>query len=183
VSDAAGPPRQDARSHAASATPRRRAITLRARLRHLYFGDTERARRFRYAVLIFDLAAIAFVVVTSFLPRILALEIADAVLGLVLLAEFAARLGGHRRPWRELMHPTTLADAVAIGSFLAPVLGEGLGFLRVLRTLRLLHSYRLLASAARAAARRHPLLPPQRGGVPRHDASLRLPLRHDRAGL
>jgi voltage-gated potassium channel len=43
------------------------------------------------------------------------------------------------------MHPTTLADAVAIGSFLAPILGEGLGFLRVLRTLRLLHSYRLLA--------------------------------------
>jgi hypothetical protein len=30
-------------------------------------------------------------------------------------------------------------------SFLAPVIGEGLGFLRILRTLRLLHTYQLTA--------------------------------------
>jgi voltage-gated potassium channel len=34
---------------------------------------------------------------------------------------------------------------VAIFSFLAPVAGEGLGFLRILRTLRLLHTYQLVA--------------------------------------
>ena len=34
---------------------------------------------------------------------------------------------------------------VAIVSFLAPLAGEGAGFLRVLRTLRLLHTYQLLA--------------------------------------
>jgi voltage-gated potassium channel len=34
---------------------------------------------------------------------------------------------------------------VAIFSFLAPVAGEGLGFLRILRTLRLLHTYHLVA--------------------------------------
>ena len=34
---------------------------------------------------------------------------------------------------------------VAIVSFLAPLVGEGLGFLRILRTLRLLHTYELTA--------------------------------------
>ncbi len=33
----------------------------------------------------------------------------------------------------------------AIVSFLAPIVGEGLGFLRILRTLRLLHTYQVIA--------------------------------------
>jgi voltage-gated potassium channel len=33
----------------------------------------------------------------------------------------------------------------AIVSFLAPIVGEGLGFLRILRTLRLLHAYQVIA--------------------------------------
>ena len=32
----------------------------------------------------------------------------------------------------------------ALVSFLAPLVGEGAGFLRILRTLRLLHTYQLL---------------------------------------
>jgi voltage-gated potassium channel len=46
---------------------------------------------------------------------------------------------------RDLLQPATWADTVAIVSFLAPLAGEGAGFLRVLRTLRLLHTYQLLA--------------------------------------
>jgi voltage-gated potassium channel len=38
-----------------------------------------------------------------------------------------------------------VADVAAIVSFLAPVVGEGIGFLRILRTLRLLRTYQLLA--------------------------------------
>jgi voltage-gated potassium channel len=38
-----------------------------------------------------------------------------------------------------------LADVAAIVSFLAPIVGEGIGFLRILRTVRLLHTYQLLA--------------------------------------
>lgn len=117
---------------------------MRGTLRHLYEDDSPAARRFRYAVLVFDLATVAFVIATSFRPRGVVIETADALIGLVLLVEFGARLLACRTPWRELLHPTTLADAVAIASFLAPLTGEGAGFLRVLRTLRLLHSYRLL---------------------------------------
>jgi voltage-gated potassium channel len=117
---------------------------LRARLRQLYHGRSEAAHRFRSALLALDLAVVGFVVLTSFLPRSLALELADAVIGLTLAAELGARMLAARRPLRELAQPVALADAAAIVSFLAPVLGEGVGFLRVLRTLRLLHSYRLL---------------------------------------
>ncbi len=40
--------------------------TLTATLRELYEGDTRRAHRFRYVLLVFDVATIAFVIVTSF---------------------------------------------------------------------------------------------------------------------
>jgi voltage-gated potassium channel len=84
-------------------------------------------------------------VVSSFLERGPLLEVADVVLGIVILADFAARLYISRSRWRDLRHPTTWADAVAIASFLAPWTGEGAAFLRVLRSLRLLHTYQILA--------------------------------------
>jgi len=121
-----------------------RAAAPRATLRHLYHGDGATPRRFRYLLLALDLAAVAFVVSTSFAPRTRATEILDAVFGALLLAELAARLLAGRRPLRELVHPAGLADLVAIASFLAPVTGEGMGFLRILRTLRLLRAYHLL---------------------------------------
>ena len=65
--------------------------------------------------------------------------------GLIMLADFAARMALARQRWRELLYPSTWADVAAIISFLAPILGEGLAFLRVLRTLRLLRTYHLLA--------------------------------------
>ena len=67
------------------------------------------------------------------------------VLGLVILADFAARIAISRNRWKDFAHPATLADLAAIVSFLAPIVGEGIGFLRILRTLRLLYTYQLLA--------------------------------------
>jgi len=119
-------------------------VRLRARLRYLYEDDSSAALRFRYAVLAFDLATIAFVVATSFRPRADWIEAVDAVVGLALLAEFAARMFASRTPWRDLLHLASLAEVAAIASFLVPLTGEGAGFLRVLRTLRLLHSYKML---------------------------------------
>jgi voltage-gated potassium channel len=115
------------------------------RLRLLYEGDTPEAHQFRYALLVFDVTTILFIVVTSFLPRSPAFEWMDVIIGLIVLADFSVRLAISRTPWRDLAYPTTLADIAAIVSFLAPVVGEGIGFLRVLRTLRLLRTYQLLA--------------------------------------
>ena len=115
------------------------------RLRGLYEGDSPEAHQFRYALLVFDITTILFIVVSSFLPRSQALEWIDVVVGLVVLADFVSRLAISRTPWRDLFHPITLADAAAIVSFLAPIVGEGIGFIRILRTVRLLRTYQLLA--------------------------------------
>jgi voltage-gated potassium channel len=115
------------------------------KLRLLYEGDAPEAHQFRYGLLVFDVATILFIVLTSFLPRSPAFEWMDVIIGLIVLADFSARIVISRTPWRDLAHPTTLADVAAIVSFLAPVVGEGIGFLRILRTLRLLRAYQLLA--------------------------------------
>jgi voltage-gated potassium channel len=116
-----------------------------ATLRYLYEADTTTAHRFRYGLLAFDLTTVAFIIVSSFLPRTPVQEGLDVVFGLVILADFLARFAISRQRIRDLLHPATWADIVAIISFIAPLVGEGAGFLRVLRTLRLLHSYQLLA--------------------------------------
>jgi len=59
--------------------------------------------------------------------------------------DFLARLSISRHRLRDLAHPASWADMAAIASFLAPIAGEAAGFLRVLRTVRLLHTYQLLA--------------------------------------
>ncbi len=115
------------------------------KLRLLYEGDTLEAHQFRYGLLVFDVVTILFIILTSFLPRSPSMEWADVIIGIIVLTDFSARLAISRRPWRDLVHPITLADIAAIISFLAPVVGEGIGFLRILRTVRLLRTYQLLA--------------------------------------
>nr|WP_255561734.1 ion channel [Pseudohoeflea sp. DP4N28-3] len=114
-----------------------------AKLQHLYEGHSAAAHRFRYALLAFDLATILYVIVTSFLPSHTIIERIDFVVGLLILVDFLARLYVERN-MRLLFRPATWADLIAMASFLAPIAGEGFGFLRILRTLRLLHSYQLL---------------------------------------
>jgi len=99
--------------------------------------------------LAFDLTTIAFVIITSFFPHVLWIEITDALIGVVIVADFVARFAISDRKWRFWTRVATMADIVAIISFLAPIAGEGLGFLRILRTLRLMHTYQLMARLRR----------------------------------
>jgi voltage-gated potassium channel len=112
-------------------------------LRELYEGESRRAVRFRYGLLLFDLLTIIFLVLTSFAAASPFLESVDAAIGLMVLGEFVARLSVSRRRFHDLVHPLGLADVAVIISFLAPVSGQGLGFLRALRALRLFRSYRI----------------------------------------
>src|SRR4051794_41102327 len=123
-----------------------------ANLRALYEGDTRRAHRFQYGLIAFDCLTVVFIIFTSFLPRTDILEACDVLFGLVILADVAARITISRQRWREALHPITLVDFLVVVSFLAPITGQGLGFLRILRTLRLLRSYRLLAMARKENA-------------------------------
>jgi voltage-gated potassium channel len=118
-------------------------------LRELYEGETDRAHRFRYTLLGFDIATILFVIATSFFERNRAIEIIDMVIGVIILADFVAHAYVAGSRMRHFMKLSTWADLVAMVSFLAPIAGEGFGFLRILRTLRLLHTYQLTARLRR----------------------------------
>jgi voltage-gated potassium channel len=124
---------------------RSRWLRLRAWLRNLYLGNSGRAYLFRYWLLAFDVAVVAFIVGTSFIERSVVIEGLDFLIGVVVLMDILARFAISRRPWRELLRPVTWADLVALASFILPVAGEGAAFLRILRTLRLVRSFRLLA--------------------------------------
>lgn len=114
------------------------------KLTGLYEGDTAAAHRFRYGLLAFDLVTIVFVIVTSFFPRTGWVEIVDLALGVVILADFAVRVAIEKRKAYYFLRLSTWADIAAVASFLLPIAGEGFGFLRILRTLRLLHTYQTL---------------------------------------
>ena len=119
--------------------------SLRERLRLLYNGHSDVAHRFRYALLAFDILTIVFIIATSFTPRGPVIEHLDVFFGVVILIDFCARLWISPHPAREFAYPSTWADIIAIFSFLAPIVGEGLGFLRILRTLGLLRNYQLVS--------------------------------------
>jgi voltage-gated potassium channel len=125
------------------------ARSFQSKVRFLYEGGTPEAHRFRYALLAFDLAALLFIVATSFTPRNDIVETLDVLFGLIILADFSARLFISRHRLRDLAHPVAWTDVAAIVSFLAPLVGEAAGFLRILRTLRLLRSYQLLSRLRR----------------------------------
>lgn len=117
--------------------------TLGELITELYEGNTSRAHRYRYALLVFDIVTVVFVIVTSFFARSRAVEVADAIFGVLILTDLLIRIWLERDRVQFLLRLSTWADIVAVASFLAPIAGEGLGFLRVLRTLRLLHTYQI----------------------------------------
>ena len=137
IADGGAPPRP-ARLHG-----------LRRRLRELYYGWSPAAVRFRYGLLAFDLVTIGFVIASSFFFGHPLVEALDVLFGLLILADFCARLLASRSPLGELVHPMGLADLVVIVSFLAPLAGENFAFLRVLRALRLFRSYQLVSRLRR----------------------------------
>jgi voltage-gated potassium channel len=127
--------------------PRRATSLSRLRewLKGLYEGHSDQAHRFRYGLLVIDIVTLLYIVGTSFIERNIWVEAGDIILGLVILADFCARIFISPRPLREFLHPVTWADLISIIAFLAPLVGEPFGFLRILRTLRLLRSYQLLS--------------------------------------
>jgi len=84
------------------------------------------------------------VILESFLPATTTVLAIDIAVGLVLVGEMALRLRSSRAARRELLHPAGIADVLAVISFLLAPFFAGWGFLRSLRTLRLLRSARLV---------------------------------------
>ena len=118
---------------------------LKGGIRQLYEGETSCGVRFRYALLALDVITVLFIVVTSFVPRSKAIESLDVVFGVLILTDFSARLIISRHPLQDFTRLSTWADIVVIISFLAPLAGEAGGFLRTVRTLRLLRDVQMVA--------------------------------------
>ncbi len=131
---------------------------LRRRIDHLYNGDSPTASRFRYSLLAFDFLTIAFFILTAPVELTPEILIADLVVGAIILLDFLARLWIAPSKLRMLRQVHTLADLLVIASLLAaPIIDQNLAFLRVLRALRLLHSFAMLRDLRQGAAffRRH----------------------------
>jgi voltage-gated potassium channel len=122
---------------------------LQKRIKSLYEGASPRSIYFRYALLTFDIVTVLFIVATSFLPSGQIIEALNILFGAVILTDFSARFLASRHPLRDFMRVSTWTDIIAIVSFLAPLAGESGAFLRILRTLRLLRNYQLLARLRR----------------------------------
>ena len=124
--------------------------SMRDRVRLLYEGRSKRATRFRYGLLIFDAASIVFFVATATLPLTPALLLTDMGLAVVIAADFLCRLWIAENRLRHLRQIYVLVDIAVLASLVAvPVLGQGWAALRLLRALRLVHSYHLLRDLRR----------------------------------
>lgn len=123
---------------------------IKRSVRLLYTGQSARARRFRYGMITFDAISIVYFIATAPLDASGAIMLINAVLGVLIALDMAARLWISDNRWRELTRIYVLADVIVVASLLvAPFFAESLGFLRVLRGLRLIRSYHLLRDLRR----------------------------------
>lgn len=128
-----------------------RFATLRGTLRHLYFGNSTKAQIWRYSLLVFDVMTIGYFIVSSILdPDRIHYEL-DYVIAAILTLDYVGRLIAAARPLRYMANFTSLADVVVIVSLVATAFFENLGFLRIIRMLRLMRSYHLLKELREAS--------------------------------
>lgn len=112
---------------------------LRARLRHLFHGQTPGAIRFRYSVIVLDLILIAVFVAAPFFKDRPTFLVIDYLIAAIVAADIAARALAARHPWRWLLR-TGLIDLVVLATLLFPLWLANFAFLRVLRLWSLVHS-------------------------------------------
>lgn len=117
---------------------------VRARLRALYFGSSEAACRFRYGLLIFDLATIAVFLVTASMDTGWWIVPLDLFIAILLLTELITRTYASANWRRHILSLSGATDVIVIISLMLPAFIENLGFLRVIRALRVLRSYHIL---------------------------------------
>ena len=122
---------------------------FRVRLRRLFYGHRRAAVAFQAGLLAIDIAAIGYFIATSFVADTPWLRVIDLSLGVLLALEFLGRMLAHRHPMAYLDNGAALVDLLVIASLFVSALGGNLGFLRILRTARLIRSYNLLGQLKR----------------------------------
>jgi voltage-gated potassium channel len=117
---------------------------LRDTLRRLYHGRTPAAVRFQVAVIVIDLAIIAFFIATPVLSETPTFLWIDYSVAAVVALDMIARLLASTDMLRLLRQPTSWVDIFILATLLFPQALANLGFLRILRLWSLAHSRALL---------------------------------------
>ena len=123
------------------AEPGRQGWRLRARMRYLYHGSSPAAVRFRLAVIVVDVAIIAFFLAAPILREAgWAFYVVDVIVALVLAIDLASRALAYTdiRDW--LKKPSTWIDLFILATLMFPQSLYNFGFLRMLRLWTLLSS-------------------------------------------
>jgi voltage-gated potassium channel len=114
---------------------------LKEKLTSLYEGNSRAATRFAYGLLVADLVTVVYIIMSSFFDR--ENTVVDGILVLYLGLDYLARLWISEDRKKFFLDFFNLADLVALLSFAAPLVGIKLTYLRAVRMLRLMRSYRL----------------------------------------
>jgi voltage-gated potassium channel len=117
---------------------------LRSRLRRLYFGSDASSRYYRMALLAIDVLLLLYFVVGSFYYRESWHEFSDIIIASLLIGEWLVRLWIYDLRLSLFKQASAWTDVLVIASLLAPAFDENLLFLRVLRFMRLFHSYHVI---------------------------------------
>ena len=127
-------------------------MALKAKLRRLYLGSDHVARRFRIGLLIFDVVVLAVFVIGSFYTDAYWERVLDVIIAVILVFDLMARYWIDDRAPRFFRQPLTWLDILVIVTLILPFLAENALFLRVLRAVRLFHSYHVLRDLRREFA-------------------------------
>jgi voltage-gated potassium channel len=120
-------------------------MRLKVRIQALYEANSRDAHRFRYLLLAVDVITMILLVVTTFFYGETWVIWLDVGIGFYVALDYIARywIAGNKRQF--LLSPFNILDVIVIFSLFAPLFGAAFAFLRSLRILRLLRSYRLQA--------------------------------------
>lgn len=121
----------------------------RLAIHNLYYGESPAGRWFRIGLLVFDLITVVYFVVSSTMVPSPHIDVVDFILGLLLTIELGARWSIANNPWRFSVRFGTIVDLLVIFSLLSQLLIDNLAFLRVVRMLRLMRSYHVMAELRR----------------------------------
>ncbi|MEQ9694887.1 ion channel [Shimia sp. SDUM112013] len=119
--------------------------TLRASVNELYTGTGRRSVLFRYVMFAFDLATIGYFIAVTPFPKTDVMYVINGALAVIIFLDFVARLWIAPDKKEHLSHVYVWADVIVLGTLvLNPLLAVDFSFLRILRGLRLAHSFYLL---------------------------------------
>jgi voltage-gated potassium channel len=117
---------------------------MRENVRELFHGHGKTARIFRFGLLAFDLTCIAYFLYSSTLEIDATIIVIDAILGAIMTLELLVRFWVAESRKDFFLNFYTLADILVIVSLFAALVFGQFAFLRILRALRFMRSYRTM---------------------------------------